>query len=140
MMKRILIFILFLLIIIVSFSQNKNIDKSILNYKSSINPFIPQIFHDSNKNIYPLIDSFVDSLIVNEKFIPFTESNIVFMRLLGLIEIDGHIFNNDTCSCPIIYKADLNGIEIKDTCTYIEYKYRKCDKKDCPIIHLIIDL
>lgn len=52
-----------------------------------------------------------------------------------LIEIDGHTFLNDTCDCPIIYKATLDKITITD-CNGKEYDHRICGEKGCEIIHL----
>jgi hypothetical protein len=73
---------------------------------------------------------------IKETHIDFTKQYI-FFTLHGLIEIDGHIFKNDTCKCPIIYKSTLDGITIIDTCKKIEYVHRKCSKKGCNIIHFI---
>jgi hypothetical protein len=73
--------------------------------------------------------------VIKEKHIDFNKGYLYF-ELHGLIEIDGHIFLNDTMSCPIVYKADLEGIEIINECNKKEYEYRKCDKKGCEIIHL----
>jgi hypothetical protein len=57
-------------------------------------------------------------------------------ELQGLIEIDGHTFLNDTCDCPIIYKATLDKITISD-CNGKEYTHRICGKEGCEIIHLV---
>lgn len=73
---------------------------------------------------------------IKESHIDFTKEYIYF-TIHGLIEIDGHIFKNDTCKCPIQFQANLEGIVIIDTCQNIKYEYRKCSKPDCKIIHLI---
>lgn len=54
----------------------------------------------------------------------------------GRIEIDGHVFLNDTCKAPIIYQANLDGITIIDTLTKQTYTHRHCEKQGCKIIHL----
>lgn len=74
--------------------------------------------------------------VMKESHIDFTKQYI-FFTLHGLIEIDGHTFKNDTCKCPIIYKATLDGVTIIDTCKKVEYTHRKCNEKGCKIIHLI---
>ena len=74
--------------------------------------------------------------VMNEKHIDFTKEYIYF-EVSGLIEIDGHTFLNDTCKCPIIYKANIKGITIFNKCNNVKYEYRKCSKKGCNIIHLI---
>jgi hypothetical protein len=73
--------------------------------------------------------------VMKESHIDFSRQYIYF-TLHGLIEIDGHIFKNDTCKCPIIYQATLDGITIIDTCTKVKYVHRKCNVKGCKIIHL----
>ena len=74
--------------------------------------------------------------VMKESHIDFSRQYIYF-TLHGLIEIDGHIFKNDTCKCPIIYQATLDGITIIDTCIKVKYVHRKCNVKGCKIIHLI---
>jgi len=73
--------------------------------------------------------------VMKESHIDFSRQYIYF-TLHGLIEIDGHIFKNDTCKCPIIYQATLDGITIIDTCIKVKYVHRKCNVKHCKIIHL----
>jgi len=75
--------------------------------------------------------------VMKEKHINFTEE-IIYFNLSGLIEIDGHTFLNDTCKCPIIYYANLDGVTIIDTCTNIKYDHRICGKPGCTIIHLTV--
>lgn len=71
--------------------------------------------------------------IIKNTHIYFTKEYISFV-IHGLIEIDGHVFLNNTCKSPVVYKADLDGITIiKDG---IKYKHRKCNIKGCNIIHL----
>jgi len=72
---------------------------------------------------------------IKESHIDFTKQYL-FFTIHGLIEIDGHIFKNDTCKCPIIFQATIDGITIIDTCTKIKYVHRTCHIKGCPIIHL----
>ena len=72
---------------------------------------------------------------IEKSHIDFTKQYL-FFTIHGLIEIDGHIFKNDTCKCPIIFQATIDGITIMDTCTKTKYIHRKCNKKGCPIIHL----
>jgi len=76
-----------------------------------------------------------ESRTMKEKHIDFTEE-VIYFELSGFIEIDGHIFKNDTCKCPIIYTADFDGITIMDTCTKTKYMRRICDKPGCKILHL----
>ena len=73
--------------------------------------------------------------VMKESHIDFSRQYIYF-TLHGLIEINGHIFKNDTCKCPIIYQATLDGITIIDTCIKVKYVHRKCNVKGCKIIHL----
>lgn len=71
--------------------------------------------------------------IIKNAHIDFIKEYISFV-IHGLIEIDGHVFLNDTCKSPVVYKADLDGITIiKDG---IKYKHRKCNISGCNIIHL----
>ena len=73
--------------------------------------------------------------VINKSHIDFKKESILF-TLSGLIEIDGHTFKNDTCKCPIIYTADLSGVEIKDKCNERKYRVKYCAKINCPVIHL----
>ena len=71
--------------------------------------------------------------IIKNTHIDFTKEYISFV-IHGLIEVDGHVFLNDTCKSPVVYKADLDGITIiKDG---VKYKHRKCNINGCNIIHL----
>jgi hypothetical protein len=79
-------------------------------------------------------DKMSERRAMKEKHIDFTKEYLWF-ELSGLMEINGHIFKNDTSSCPIIYTANLDGITIKD-CNGKVYKKRNCNKKGCSIIHL----
>jgi hypothetical protein len=74
---------------------------------------------------------------INEKYIDF-KKQYLFFEITGKIEIDGHIFDNKKRDCPIIYTADIRGIEIVDTCLNVKYEYRECNEKNCDIIHLVI--
>ncbi len=73
--------------------------------------------------------------VMKESHIDFSRQYIYF-TLSGKIEIDGHLFKNDTCKCPIIYQATLDGVTIIDTCAKVKYFHRKCNLKGCKIIHL----
>lgn len=53
-------------------------------------------------------------------------------KLKGIIEINGHQFQNDS----IWFKSDLDGINIYDKKNH--YIHRKCRVDSCKIIHLII--
>jgi hypothetical protein len=72
---------------------------------------------------------------MKESHIDFTKEYI-FFTIHGLIEIDGHIFKNDTCKSPIQFQATLDGIMIIDTISKTEYVHRVCNHKNCNIIHL----
>lgn len=58
----------------------------------------------------------------------------VYFIIHGQVEINGHIFINDTCAAPIMFEARLTGIKIWDGKT--EYQYRDCGVVDCSIVHL----
>jgi len=55
-------------------------------------------------------------------------------KLIGMFEIDGHLFNNKTAKDPIIFKANLDGIKIYNSKK--EYQKRKCNIDGCETIHL----
>ena len=55
-------------------------------------------------------------------------------KLIGMFEIDGHLFNNKTAKDPIFFKANLDGIKIYDSKK--EYQKRKCNVDNCKTIHL----
>ena len=74
--------------------------------------------------------------VIKEKHIDFT-TEVIYFELHGMIEIDGHVFMNDTCKCPIIYYANLDGVTLIDTCRNVKYSHRTCDKPGCKIIHLV---
>ena len=83
-------------------------------------------------------DTINERQAMKEKHIDLTKQ-LVYFVIHGLIEIDGHVFKNDTCADPVLFIADLSGIKIKRKNDPIEYKHRKCEKEGCNIIHLIID-
>lgn len=84
-------------------------------------------------NIQRPKEKLTEQQIIKNTHIYFTKEYISFV-IHGLIEIDGHIFLNDTCKSPVIYKSDLDEITIiKDGA---KYKHRKCNIKGCNIIHL----
>lgn len=72
---------------------------------------------------------------IKKEYIDFSKE-VLFFKLHGLIEIVGHTFKNDTCKCAILYFANLDGVVIKDTCSKVIYTHRKCNIKNCKIIHL----
>jgi hypothetical protein len=72
---------------------------------------------------------------IKRTHIDFTSQYIYFV-IHGQIEIDGHTFYNDTCKSPIIFQATIDGVTIVDTLTKQSYTHRKCNKRDCKIIHL----
>jgi hypothetical protein len=61
---------------------------------------------------------------LKEKHIDFSKEYLYF-ELTGLIELNGIIFNNDTCDCPIIYKATINNTELVNKCTNEKYDFLK---------------
>lgn len=76
---------------------------------------------------------------MKESHIDFTKEYI-FFTIHGLIEVDGHTFQNDTRKCPIQFQANLDGITIIDTCLKVKYEHRVCEVKDCKVIHLVESL
>jgi len=71
------------------------------------------------------------------KFEEFPKDNqliLIKKQLKGLIEIDGHVFDNEKVKEPIIFEANLSGIKIysKDK----NYQKRECSKEKCEILHL----
>ena len=73
--------------------------------------------------------------VIEKSHIDFTKECIAF-TIHGFVEIDGHTFLNDTCSHPIIYMADLEGVLLRDTIQKISYVPRKCEKPGCNVLHL----
>jgi len=73
---------------------------------------------------------------MEEKHIDFSKE-VIYFELSGLIEIDGHLFLNDTCACPFVYTANLDGITIMNSCSKCKYEHRTCQKEECTIIHLV---
>lgn len=61
---------------------------------------------------------------LKEKHIDFSKEYLYF-ELTGLIELNGVIFRNDTCSCPIIYKATIEKVELINKCTKVSYDFVK---------------
>lgn len=61
---------------------------------------------------------------IKEKHIDFTTQHLYF-ELSGLIELDGVIFKNDTCQCPIVYTANINKVKIFNKCTKEEYVFNE---------------
>lgn len=73
--------------------------------------------------------------VIQNSHIDFSRQYISFV-LSGLIEIDGHVFLNDTCRSPIKYRATLDKVILIDTVCGNEYTHRICNKPGCKIIHL----
>ena len=69
-------------------------------------------------------DKMNEKRAMNEKHIDFSKEYLYF-ELTGLIELNGVIFNNDTCNCSIIYKATINTTELINKCTNNEYVFIK---------------
>jgi hypothetical protein len=77
--------------------------------------------------------------VIEKSHIDFS-TQIIYFVIHGQIEIDGHIFYNDTCKSPIIFQANLDNVSIVDTLTKVFYTHRHCDreKHGCKIIHLSV--
>lgn len=60
---------------------------------------------------------------------------LVLLPIERMVEFDGHILDNKKAKDPIKFKATLDGVEIYDSKR--KYNYRKCEKPNCGIIHLI---
>ncbi len=71
--------------------------------------------------------------------IDLTKEQIYFV-IHGLVELDGHTFLSDTCSDPFMFFADADGIKICRKENVAEYKHRRCGVKDCPILHLTVNV
>ena len=72
---------------------------------------------------------------IQKSHLDFTKEYLWF-EMSGQIEIDGHIYKNDTC--PIIYEANLDEVRIYSKCDPDQlYEHRTCSVKGCNIIHLI---
>lgn len=72
---------------------------------------------------------------IKKEYIDF-DKEVLFFKLHGMIEIGAHTFKNDSCKCPILFFANLEGVIIQDTCSKAKYTHRKCNIKNCKIIHL----
>ncbi len=72
---------------------------------------------------------------IRESHIDLTKQQVYF-EIHGLIELDGHTFLGDTCSNPIMFFANADGVEIRRKTGDEKYKHRVCGVKDCPILHL----
>lgn len=57
-------------------------------------------------------------------------------KIPGLIEIDGHVFNNDTCSAPIYFIATFEKNTFIELVSHKKYYFKRCDKIGCEITHL----
>jgi hypothetical protein len=68
-----------------------------------------------------------------------TPGKLIYSKtiLKGVIEINGHSFENKDSDCPIILTATLQNIKIHNKCDKKEYTFRQCGKEDCMIIHLL---
>jgi len=81
-------------------------------------------------------DKMNEKRALEEKHIDFTKEYLWFV-IYGEIEIDGHTFTNHKKECPtVVFRANLDGIAIVDTCTNTYYQHRVCNKKGCNVIHL----
>lgn len=74
--------------------------------------------------------------VIDKQHIDFSKE-VIYFELSGQIEIDGHIFLNDTCKNPIIYTANLEEVTLfRKNNPEVKYKVRKCSIEECKIIHL----
>lgn len=73
--------------------------------------------------------------VIKNSHIDFTKQYISFV-ISGMIEIDGHIFKNDTCKSPILYRSNLDEVVLIDSLSGTRYEHRTCGKEGCKIIHL----
>lgn len=66
----------------------------------------------------------------------FSQSKTILFKkqLKGLIEIDGHTFDNEKHKDPIYFEASLSGIKIYSK--EKTYSKRNCSSENCEIIHL----
>lgn len=71
------------------------------------------------------------------RFEEFPKDNQIILfkkQLKCLIEIDGHIFDNEKSKDPIYFEASLSGIKIYSKAKI--YSKRECEKEKCEITHL----
>ena len=59
---------------------------------------------------------------------------LINIPIEGMVEFDGHAFDNKKSKDPITFKATLEGITISDKNR--EYVYRRCSHANCEIVHL----
>jgi hypothetical protein len=76
-----------------------------------------------------------EQMVITKTHIDFSKEYISFI-LSGSIEIDGHTFQNESQSNPILYTANLDNVEIVDSNRTAVYTHRKCSMAGCNIIHL----
>lgn len=69
-------------------------------------------------------DKMNDKQAMKEKHIDFS-THYLYFELFGLIELNGVIFENDTCQCPVMYKATIDKVELYDECTKQAYVFDK---------------
>lgn len=70
-------------------------------------------------------------------FVIILSCNSIFAqeKIKGIIEVEGHLYKNDTLKLPFIFNYNLYGVEIKKE--NFKYKRVKCSIDNCKIIHLI---
>ncbi len=73
----------------------------------------------------------------NEKVIVKNYPILIRIIIPGDIELDGHIFKNDTSKEPIWYEANIDGVKIYNPISGKEYDHRLCSKPNCKVIHLV---
>ena len=73
--------------------------------------------------------------VIKNSHIDFNTQYISFV-ITGMIEIDGHIFKNDTCKSPILYRSNLDEVVLMDSLSGTRYEHRTCGKEGCKIFHL----
>ncbi|WP_456867610.1 hypothetical protein [Galbibacter sp. BG1] len=62
----------------------------------------------------------------------------VGFKLIGIVEIDGHVQSNEDSDTPIFYYSDNKSVWYSSRKDSDEkYMIRNCDRKDCRTIHLV---
>lgn len=67
----------------------------------------------------------IDIKAIEHKEIIYTADAYFYLelKLAGLIELNGVIFKNDTCQCPVMYKATIDKVELYNECTNKMYSF-----------------
>ena len=123
-MKRLIIIALLSLIVVVGFGQ---VPEPPTNQPE---PFDSLLAFAKNKAKKKL----TQKEVAQKQTIDFSKEIIKF-KLSGLIEVDGHVFLNDTCKFPVYYYSNLEEVILQSD-DGARYCFRKCEKSGCEIIHL----